>query len=148
MWLVAHKRCWTADRLDKRGLPHHDRCLLCDQHEESIQHLLIGCVFARQFWFPLIQQVGLSALAPQPSDTSLDEWWSRAERVVTGDVKKGLNSIIILGSWIIWRHHDDCVFNGAAPNTRAALALAMEEVEWWSLEGAKGLTLLTARERG
>jgi len=40
------------------------------------------------------------------------------------------------------------VSNGAAPNTRAALALAMEEVEWWSLEGAKGLALLTARERG
>lgn len=39
------------------------------------------------------------------------------------------------------------VFNGAAPNARAALALDMEEVEWWSLAGAKGLTLLTARER-
>jgi len=30
MWLVAHNRCWTADRLAKQGLPHHDRCLLCD----------------------------------------------------------------------------------------------------------------------
>jgi hypothetical protein len=38
------------------------------------------------------------------------------------------------------------VFNGAAPNARAALALDMEEVEWWSLARAKGLTLLTARE--
>jgi hypothetical protein len=28
MWLVAHNRCWTADRLAKRGLPHHDRCLM------------------------------------------------------------------------------------------------------------------------
>ena len=26
MWLVAHNRCWTADRLARRGLPHPDRC--------------------------------------------------------------------------------------------------------------------------
>jgi len=44
MWLAAHNRCWTADRLARRGLTHPDRCLLCDQEEENIQHLLIGCV--------------------------------------------------------------------------------------------------------
>jgi hypothetical protein len=27
MWLVAHQRCWTVDRLAKRGLPHPDCCL-------------------------------------------------------------------------------------------------------------------------
>jgi len=47
------------------------------------------CVISmRKAWFSLLQQVGLSTLALQPSDTSLDEWWSRLERVVTGDVKK------------------------------------------------------------
>jgi hypothetical protein len=28
LWLVANKRCWTADRLAKRGLDHPARCLL------------------------------------------------------------------------------------------------------------------------
>jgi hypothetical protein len=27
LWLVANKRCWTADRLAKRGLDHPARCL-------------------------------------------------------------------------------------------------------------------------
>jgi hypothetical protein len=49
MWLVAHNRCWTVDRLARRNLPHPDRCLLCDQEEETIHHLLTTCVFARQF---------------------------------------------------------------------------------------------------
>jgi len=31
MWLVAHDRCWTADRLATKGLPHPEHCLLCDQ---------------------------------------------------------------------------------------------------------------------
>jgi hypothetical protein len=55
MWLVAHNRCWTADRLEKRGLPHPARCPLCDQVDENLQHLLIKCVFARQLWFSILQ---------------------------------------------------------------------------------------------
>lgn len=48
IWLVFHNRCWTVDRLAKRGLPHPDACQLCDQDDEDIHHLLAGCVFARQ----------------------------------------------------------------------------------------------------
>jgi hypothetical protein len=51
MWLVAHNKCWTADRLAKRGLPHPEKCPLCDQEEETINHLILSCVFARQAWF-------------------------------------------------------------------------------------------------
>uniref|UniRef100_A0A452YW54 Reverse transcriptase zinc-binding domain-containing protein n=1 Tax=Aegilops tauschii subsp. strangulata TaxID=200361 RepID=A0A452YW54_AEGTS len=53
MWLANKNRCWTSDRLATRGLPHQDTCPFCDQHEESIQHLLLSCVFARQVWHEL-----------------------------------------------------------------------------------------------
>jgi hypothetical protein len=64
LWLVAHNRCWTADRLERRNLPHPSLCLLCDQEKESINHLLLQCVFARQFWYCLLQRVGLATLTP------------------------------------------------------------------------------------
>jgi hypothetical protein len=54
MWLVAHDRCWTADRLAKRGLSHLERCPHCNQEEETIGHLLLSCIFAREFWFRLL----------------------------------------------------------------------------------------------
>jgi hypothetical protein len=57
---------------------------------------------------------------------------------------KGLNSLVILGAWSIWRHRNDCVFNGATPNVNTVLALAREEAHWWSMAGAKGISLLTA----
>jgi hypothetical protein len=41
IWLVAQKRCWTTDRLAKRGLNHSEKCLLCDQGEETLDHLLV-----------------------------------------------------------------------------------------------------------
>jgi hypothetical protein len=42
------ERCWTAERLAHRGLPHHAVCPLCDQAIKSIQHLLVECTFTRQ----------------------------------------------------------------------------------------------------
>jgi hypothetical protein len=54
LWLVAHNRCWTTDRLARRNLDHPDACVLCDQEEETINHLLLSCIFARQFWFILL----------------------------------------------------------------------------------------------
>ncbi|KAK1643266.1 hypothetical protein QYE76_061071 [Lolium multiflorum] len=47
IWLACMDRCWTGDRLARRGLPHAPRCLLCDQSEETMKHLLTGCSFSR-----------------------------------------------------------------------------------------------------
>ena len=40
LWLAQQDRCWTADRLARRGLQHHPRCLLCDQAFETIHHII------------------------------------------------------------------------------------------------------------
>uniref|UniRef100_A0A453FCJ1 Reverse transcriptase zinc-binding domain-containing protein n=1 Tax=Aegilops tauschii subsp. strangulata TaxID=200361 RepID=A0A453FCJ1_AEGTS len=37
LWLASQNRCWTADRLAKRGLQHPPVCCLCSQEEESLQ---------------------------------------------------------------------------------------------------------------
>jgi len=61
--LVAHNCCWTADWLARRGLHHLEHCPLCDQEDETIQHLMTQCVFSRQFWHLLLGHLGLSVLA-------------------------------------------------------------------------------------
>jgi len=148
MWLVAHNRCWTADRLARRGLQHPDKCLLCDQEDENIQHLLIGCVVARQFWYSLLHSVGLSQLSPVVNDSPFDAWWERVAAAVTGDVQRGLNSLIILGAWCIWKHRNNCVFNGASPSVASMLSMARDEAHLWTLAGAKGLASLSVRVAG
>jgi hypothetical protein len=50
LWLAACDRCWTADRLVRKGLGHPEKCPFCDQEEEMINHLLLSCVFYRQAW--------------------------------------------------------------------------------------------------
>jgi hypothetical protein len=58
MWLAARNRCWTADRLSRRGLPHPAVCPFCDQGDETLDHLLMGCVLARDVWFVFLRLWG------------------------------------------------------------------------------------------
>jgi hypothetical protein len=143
LWLVMHNRCWTAGRLAKRGLPHPSACTLCDQEEETIQHLLISCVFARQFWYLLLRRSGLPNLSLDNALYSLDDWWSRVVEKIPRDLQSGFNSLVILGAWSLWRQHNDYVFNGRSPSLASALTLAGDELRMWCRVGAKGLNLLS-----
>jgi hypothetical protein len=61
-------------------------------------------------------------------------------------IKGGLNSLSVLGAWTLWRHRNDCVFNGVSPRLSTALAMAREEAWAWCMAGARGLSLLTASD--
>jgi hypothetical protein len=64
-----------------------------------------------------------------------------------GQPRKGFNSMVILGAWIIWKHRNRCVFNGDPPSLSAALLAAKEVALAWSLAGAKGLSFLQALDQ-
>jgi hypothetical protein len=142
--MAALRRCWTADRLRKRGLDHPECCPLCDQEHETINHLLVGCVFTREFWFTLLEQVNLQSLAPQPGEGNAMEWWRKIADNVQGVAAKGLNSFIILGFWTIWNHINGCVFDRHCPSIVLAFKSLDDEKVLWELAGAKNLSLLLA----
>jgi len=144
MWTVAHNRCWTADRLAKRGLNHPPKCPLCDQVGETIDHLLVSCVFTRQFWFSILQHFGLQAIAPQLDDQCFIEWWAEASSRFSGQAKKGVNSTIILRSRLVWKHHNYYVFEGGGANLARVMTAFKEEAQLWSVAGARGVSYLLA----
>ena len=108
----------------------------------DIQHILIGCVFAKQVWFQMLSKVGLSVLAPQAADTSFEDWCIKIDKLAPTVFRKGINSLIILGAWMIWKQRNDCVFNGVSTNVQRILTHIEEEAHLWCLAGARELARL------
>jgi len=50
LWLVCKKRILTWDNLKRRGMIGPSRCVLCNNAEETMSHLLDGCPFTSDLW--------------------------------------------------------------------------------------------------
>jgi hypothetical protein len=140
----THKKVCAADRLQKRGMDHPKRCPLCDQDQETLDHMLIGCVFAREFWFKLLLQVNLQLFAPQSEDSAFLEWWRMLCTKISGIARDGLNSLVILGVWTLWKQHNGYVFDNKSPSIADAIRRVGLEVDLSEMAGAQKLSLLTA----
>lgn len=109
VWLVLRNRCWSSDRLAKRGLPHQPSCHLCNQCDETIQHLLLRCVYAREVWFGVLHWLGVGRLTPSSIDHILP-WWSSWQQTIPPKMKKGINSVIICALRCIWLERNRRIF--------------------------------------
>jgi hypothetical protein len=90
--------------------------------------------------------VGLLELMPQLNDEVFEDWWRTSTLWAQGQQRKGFNSLVVLDAWVIWKHRNFCVFNGAVPSVPTALQVAREEALLWTVARAKGLSLLQAGE--
>jgi hypothetical protein len=134
MWLVAHRRCWTADRRRPRGLPHPARCVLCDQQEETIDHILISCPESAQFWWIVMNTIGRPDLFPA-SQNSFISWWSASRKGVAKQLRRGFDTVVVLGAWSIWKERNNRVFNQKQRSWEEVARAAAEEAALWRLAG-------------
>jgi hypothetical protein len=147
IWLAINNKCWTADRLQKRGLDYPENCALCDQDDETAQaaqHLLTNCVFARHFWHSILAPIGLS-LVSKRRDLCFAEWWRKTSVKIHKRKGKGFYSIVILGAWSLWKHRNRCFFYGARSYLISLESGFREELHLWILAGAKNLRSLYLR---
>lgn len=142
-WMALLNRCWTAERLTKRGLPNNGTCPLCDQHPEEINHLLLTCPHTREIWFQCLRRYGLQYITPSPNENSLAQWWRNAARRLRREQKKGLNTLVILVSWEVWKYRNRCIFDGERPHQQRLLQAIREEGERWIVAGATKLRQLS-----
>jgi hypothetical protein len=74
LWLASLNCCWTMDRLARKGLDHPSYCLFCDQEEETIQHILVGCIFSKKVWFRVLALARLQRCSVLPPPTHMHEY--------------------------------------------------------------------------
>ncbi|KAM0902880.1 hypothetical protein ACQ4PT_019125 [Festuca glaucescens] len=76
-WLALRRRCWTADRRLRHGLPSHTLCQLCDTSDETLDHLSLHYPYARAIWAGLVARLGLPDITPT-GDLGINDWWLQA----------------------------------------------------------------------
>ena len=138
---ASQDRCWTAERLARRGLQHHPRCLLCNQAVETIQHLLLTCPFARQTWHIVLDWLIIPVQIPDQEHT-VTEWWLGAKELAPPAHRKALKSIALLVPWMLWTHRNACVFDNATPSIESLVVRIKDEARCWAEAGAQGLRVV------
>ena len=110
IWLAIKNRCWTADQLAKRGkevshtlllAPFVTKKMNCATFVSLLHLYLPGLVYN-----PTEAQPGLGCSS---AIIKFSSWWCQALKGAPKGCRKGINSLIILVSWEIWKHRNDCL---------------------------------------
>jgi hypothetical protein len=109
-WLALHGRLWTAERWMCHKLQQNADCALCDQEDETTDHLLGSCVFTREVWHRLLAHVGFRHMCLN-GDSSLVDWWQHARAEVPESFRHSFDSLVLLISWEVWKERNRRTFN-------------------------------------
>ena len=70
LWLCLHNNVPTREVLGLKGLSLDPVCNLCHQNSETVEHLLRGCEFAKDYW----QQLQFPICLRETFNLSIGEW--------------------------------------------------------------------------
>jgi len=124
------------------GLEAHERCFLCDQQQETIDHIVASCPFTQDLWHHILQ--ALRRHLPQPA-ASIRVWWWRLRLLWDGHQRSGMDSLFALVSWEIWKEPNARSFHGATSTMTDLLQTVKAEADQWIKTGAHCLEALLAR---
>jgi hypothetical protein len=94
LWLAIRRRHCTADRRRRHGLEAADRCYLCDQEPETIDHIIASCSFSRQIWWP-----SWPLLVPMRRRSEPITGWHGGRAGGTDDREKSGKELTLYSSW-------------------------------------------------
>jgi len=118
-WLVMHDRCWTTHRRWRHGLQESNICIICDQAVETMDHIILGCVFSREVWASCLRRFRLQdRVLVQESD--IMQWWTDSRRCLPKSIRRGFDSLFFLVGWTLWKCENlqwDAKVGGAAASS-------------------------------
>ncbi|GJN40317.1 hypothetical protein PR202_gb29519 [Eleusine coracana subsp. coracana] len=80
--------------------------------------------------------LSLQTCVPSQHATSFAEWWRKSVKRVQKDKRKGFNSLVVTGAWLLWKCRNSCVCEGANPCLAELLRNFRDEQHLWSMAGA------------
>jgi hypothetical protein len=116
----------AAVGLQQHNLHNNGPCAMCMQADETIQHLVLGCVVAREVWFDLPRRRGLQHLTPTV-DVSIADWRCASRKRIPKPARKSFDSFTHLIVWSVWKERNNRVFNNTSTPPRCLMQLILNE---------------------
>jgi hypothetical protein len=123
-----------AHRRMRHGLQEFAACALCEQEDETVDHLLASCVYSRELWYRLLRPSGWDQLTPLPGSL-LSSWWMDARCLVPKQLRRGFDSVVLLVSWRLWRERNARIFDNNYISADQATRAVLDEGDDWITSG-------------
>jgi hypothetical protein len=89
--------------LRRRGLDAYEKCLLCDQEEETANHLLVTRPLAREVWWHVCSW---ARCVCSFTAVSLTEWWEQLVMAQAPRRREGTSTLFMLTCWMILKERN------------------------------------------
>ena len=118
LWLCSHNSIPVREVLGSRGFTIDQSCPLCNNHVETIDHLLRECHASVSFW----NQLGVPSKAIQSFGLPLLDWLHINS--TCGFTLRHLHipwkTLFIFGLWTLWLNRNSVAFQGRQSNPSIA----------------------------
>jgi hypothetical protein len=126
LFFMVRRRSWGQ----RSGLQDSVACALCSPGTETIDHLLLGCVFAREVCYKVLMHCGWQHLA-SVVDEHLVLWWLRSRKFVVKARRKAFDSFVVLIVWSIWLERNAMVFRSVSSSTATLVEFIWTHCKLW-----------------
>ncbi|KAJ1255470.1 hypothetical protein BS78_K214800, partial [Paspalum vaginatum] len=92
------------------------------------------CSFSRHVWFLVLRVLSWQSLVQESSD-NLMTWWSSTRKRVVKEYRPGLDGLVLLVTWTIWKERNARVFSRGASSPHEILSKVLDEAKLWNLAG-------------
>ena len=107
VWEAAWGKVLILDKLQKRGWQLPNRCYLCGQADETVNHLLLHCSVISSLWEIIFSLMGASLVFPKIVKEAIYSW----KGSFVGKKRKKLwNSINLCSFWTVWKERNRIAF--------------------------------------
>ena len=135
MWVAGHRKCLTADNLERRGWPSNGICPLCVQEPENCSHLFVNCRFTQQLWRSFRTWTGADFQVPGEHFSTTEDRWLKARVAIPKPLWRNFDTIAILIHWRIWKERNACILDNVASTVDRVLELIKEDIRMWRAAG-------------
>ena len=121
MWLLLQGRIQCRSVLHRKNVLPDCTCEVCNEDDETPEHIISGCNLGKQFWEKLgaTSMVGISVTNIHRTTPP------------NGVPKEGYSAFIALACWQLWKARNATVFREERHNITQVFAACKASAEQW-----------------